>query len=168
MGVDIHIYVVDKFGKKKTEELYDGRNYRWFDNLRDRGMDPEYNYFPRLYWNDTPREIFNLFKDLEKDDYYGMAAVRISDLIEWYNHYRPYVHAGWVTKYDAWLYHAKNIIPSEDDVYTDPSIIEDFKIELYEFIEYEDKYNPMSVIYDEITKNTNIANDDYLIFYFDC
>ena len=168
MGVDIHIYVVDKFGKKKTEELYDGRNYRWFDNLQDRGMDPEYNYLPRLYWNDTPREIFNLFKDLETKDYYGMAAVRISDLIGWYNKYRPHVHAGWVTKYDAWLYHAKDIIPSEDDVYTDPSIIEDFKVELYEFIEYTDKYNPMTEIYDKITQDTGIANDDYLIFYFDC
>lgn len=168
MGVDIHIYIIDKFGKKKTDNLYDGRNYRWFDNLQDRGMDPEYNFLPRLYWNDCPRPIFNIFKDLEKDDYYGMAAVRISDLIEWYNHYRPNVHAGWVTKYDAWLYRAKNIIPSEDDVYTDPSIIEDFNIDLYEFIEYEDEYNPMTEVYKAITENTLIANDDYLIFYFDC
>ena len=168
MGVDIHIYVIDKFGKKKTDNLYDGRNYRWFDDLQDRGMDPEYNYLPRLYWNDTPREIFNLFKDREKDDYYGMTAIRISDLIRWYNQYRPHVHAGWVTKYDAWLYRAKGIVPGEDDVYTDPSIIEDFNIDLYEFIEYTDDYNPMTIIYNKITDNTLIANDDYLIFYFDC
>lgn len=169
MGVDIHIYVVDKFGKKKTDNLYDGRNYGWFDNLQDRGMAPEYSYLPRLYRNNTPKEIVNLFNDLgAKDGYYGMTAVRISDLIKWYNQYRPHVHAGWVTKYDAWLYRAKGIVPSEDDVYTDPYITDSFKVELYEFIEYTDDYNPMTIVYDKITNNNLIFNDDYLIFYFDC
>ena len=163
MGVDIHMHLI-KGSEIIKEYLYDGRNYDWFANLRAEGDNEAYRYFPSKYYEPTtknsPKEIM---KDFKTEGYFGFTIVNVKELMKWYKDYRPDITAGWVSKYEAWLYDTKNIIPDEIRTYFDPEIPKEDQV----FKEFVNKYEPMTEIINYLFKNNYIEGYD-LIYYFDC
>lgn len=159
MGVDIHMNIVDKDGNILKENIFDGRNSEWFDNISGKG-DDEYAEFP---WRCLTKEFEPALPN--KEYYYGHKMVKVSDFCEWYENYKPYLKAGWVTKYDAWAYKKKNIIPYE--VYRSISAIPVDERAEYVFCEYEE-YDPSTYIYNLIMKEYFEVRETYIVYCFDC
>ena len=47
---------------------------------------------------------------------YGFKAISVKDFKDWYERYKPYKRAGYLTVYQAWLYNSKGITPYEEDI----------------------------------------------------
>lgn len=158
MGVDIHINIC-KDGKNIATEIYDDRNYEWFDNMTRqedilyRSLNIRHGISPQ-----SP-EIEN------EEDFYNFRFIKVKDFIHWYRDKRPDVKAGWVTTKDRWLYINKNIMPSKENVFdflTDDMILKDMV-----FLEYDNEYEPSSIIYHYLIIN-DIPEDADIVYYFDC
>lgn len=165
MGIDITMHII-KNKEILHENIFEGRNYTWFDNIsRQSGRsDSEYRYFPSYYGKKFQEQIpYNILKDIESDTYYGDNIVKVKDFIEWYKKYQPNLHAGWVTRYEAWLYEEKGIAP-EDSYQRLP---QDEPIRDMVFIEYEDIYDCSRWLYNFII-GEKVPKDAYIIYYFDC
>jgi hypothetical protein len=164
MGVDIHMYVVS-YGKYLSSDLFSGRNYLWFDKINNN--EDEYAYLNWKYTLDEniPEDIRRWQK--ENNGYYGFKFVRISELLDWFETYKPNITAGWVHKIDAWKYRMKNIPIFEDDIYScleNNAIVED-----WEFLELPDPDDCMEYIINQIKEIPNLETENsYLVVYFDC
>lgn len=174
MGMDIHTYIVDKTGKIKYKDLYEGRNSEWFADLTKRAeynmaymnFNPNYGLSKGFDPNTDP-EYANDECDNEDHDVmkwcFDFRNIKVKDFVKWYKKSKPYRNAGWCTKYEAWLYKEKGIIPEElatrlydDDIVTDK-----------EFIVVNNPWDPATVIYNFIKKHHNIKLDDYFNYFFD-
>lgn len=149
------------------DDFYDrlGRDYEWFDNLRGTGFDVEYDYLDYRYDYKIRNEILD--KDFPKDNLYECGydynAIDVKDYLEWYNKYKPYYKAGWVSKYDKWLYDKKGIVPNDDKVtlYREENDIDK------EWLEYEKDYCSDTILVEIIKEVTEkFPNVKYLFFYF--
>ena len=111
MGMDIHMSIV-KDGKILFDNIYDGRDTAWFQNLMGRGCKWEYNHLKTKYGlsKQSPEDQ----NRLEKEGYFGFNHVKVSDFMEWYYAYKPYLDAGWVTKRTEWLVQNKGYILDSD------------------------------------------------------
>lgn len=155
IGKDIHIYIM-KDGKRLTDNLYDGRNSEWFNNMAGCGCDNEYDYLPMEYgmYKGADEE----FKKLENEKgYFDFRYIKISDFKEWYRQYRPYLKAGFVSIYDKWRIENKGYIPEYASRF--PSETE------VVFVEYEDHYEPSTIIFKQLTSSA--FEDAYLCWCFD-
>ena len=115
MGADIHIHLIDK-DKVIKENLYDGRNYEWFDALKETYYEgyEVYKYLPTSFG--FPEEMPPIYSKYNTDtDYYGHHYISLADLVAWFNEYHPEIKAGWVHEYDAWLYNIKGIDINENE-----------------------------------------------------
>lgn len=168
MGKDIHMHIV-KDGVELAHDIYDGRCSEWFDNLTGHlYTEPAYQEFPSVYyWENCgcPQELYDRYTG--RFDYFDHEAIQVCDFKRWYQKYQPYLKAGYVTKYDAWLYEKKNITPNVDNLehYLWNSDSEDNHIVDKVWIEFVDKYEQSICIMDYLEEN-NIPNDAWIIYCF--
>ena len=164
MGVDLHMAIV-KNNIVIDKDIFPGRNSEWFGQLTGNGRTKEeYEYLTMNYnWKEdlVPAELLNEFK--EEDGYYGFRMIKVSVFTEWYRQYRPDLDAGWVTKYEAWLYKTKRIEP-ESICHNLACMDHDPKD--VEFIEVANKYDCSKWLYDYLYDNKIM--DGYIVFCFDC
>ena len=168
MATDIHMYLINKDGAIINDNLYDGRNYHWFDNITEKGTDPEYEYYPAHYGLPLSKDIKipkKIKDEYAKNCYYDFYYMKLKDYIDWFLEYKPHIKAGYFTEYDKWLIENKGYVPDEDEVITNVEAIE--HPELYMFMIYENIYNPDKDIASNINVDGSIE-DYYIIYYFDC
>lgn len=109
MGVDIHMSIV-KDGKIIAEDIFNGRNSRWFGNIMGDGYDPEYDHLP-IKHGVSPQAPKELADEYKADYMYGHRYISVKNFTEWFNKYNPHLDAGWVSTYDQWALEHKNIKP---------------------------------------------------------
>lgn len=164
MGVDIHMNIVTKDGKYRCEDIFDGRNSEWFDNLCENYHSEFYQNFPRRHGipEAVPESIGKDFTD-EDSCYYDFYHINVGEFLEWFEEARPDIDAGWVSTYDKWLYEKKKIIP-EISHWLD----EDANPYDYHFIEVENPWDCSKWLYEFINERKDISPDDFIVYYFDC
>lgn len=141
-----------------AEDIFEGRNSEWFDNLQRNG-DPEYNYLPvQCGVSDEVPEDYSKFEEY----CYGFYFVKVKDFKKWYFEYRPDKDAGWVTKYDAWAYETKNIQPE----YIQKKLFKDDVLEDMVFIEIVNKYDCSRWLLDYLFEHA-IPDDAIIQYCFD-
>ena len=165
MGMDIWIHVADKDGNFVKEDLWDGRNSNWFNKIIHE--DDEYEFVHWIY-NDqadfVPDEIKKNFDDSEENfGYFGFKAVKVADLLNWYDRYRPDVDAGYIRKYDKWKWENKGIAPNNIYHYYDEDMSNDWV--WAEGFPKEDELIKYAII-DKIDNN-QVNPNDFVIIYFD-
>ena len=165
MGMDITLSIV-KNKQYLAKNIFSGRNREWFDNLRERGNDYEYDYLPVLHYNCFPEEDIPLDLNIDKfknDGYFDFRAIKVNNYIDWFIKYKPDRDAGWVNTYDKWRIETKGYIPENIDHYLYPET----NLADMHFIEIEKKYDCARWLYNYIIDN-HISFDAYIIYYFDC
>jgi len=172
MGVDIHMMLV-RNGKVVVDNVFEGRNREWFDNITERGYGDEYETFPCRYgWADELEEVYNEYKEWA----YDFRTLSVVDFNEWFEKNRPDIDAGWVTKREAWLYVNKGIVP-EYLAHTKSSCVANNTCTIAdeseymcpddaEFITVVDEYDCSAWLYRWCVKNAEAG--DQLIYCFDC
>ena len=159
IGVDIHTFIV-KDKKIIAENLYEGRNSDWFNNLQQ-GEDIEYDHFQWYkQFGFSPQAPDELEKKYSKENgYYGFFYISVKDFKDWFDKYKPFLKAGWASKWDAWAIENKGYIPE---------YLSHYKSEEEDtFIEYVDEYEPSSHIYDYLV-HKDIPDDADIQIFFDC
>lgn len=122
MGLDMICYIRNKEGVNLTDNLVDFRDSEFFCEVMGEGDRIEYQilsdimvYNEELFSKEQEEE-----KEARKEGYtagnYGFKAISVKDFKEWFNKYKPYKRAGYVPRYDYWLYVTKGIVPYEDKV----------------------------------------------------
>lgn len=164
MGVDIHMHIVSKDGESKYEDIFDGRNTRWFDNISHNVIDEVYDSFPCKYGLPelVPEAIKHDFEHRE-EGYYDFFYVNVEKFMMWFLHKRPDLDAGWVRTYDKWLYEKKDIIPELTRYLEKEDNLND-----YHFIEVIDPYESSRWLYEFITSHDDLHPEDNIVYYFDC
>ena len=168
MGMDIHIHVI-RGTEVVREDIFDGRNSEWFNNLMGRGDDDEYDYLPVSYGlPDVKPEVVDGYTLSEmkenKDGYFGFRYISVKDFKKWFDAYRPDKKAGWVTTYEKWQWEKQGVEPRDPRRYLDKDdIIEDMH-----FIEFDKTYDCSKWLYEYIIKNSIIWDNSYIIYWFDC
>ena len=163
MGRDIHLNII----KKKeflAENIFDGRNSDWFNNLTGQGVEDEYDYFPRRWSipDEAPDKITDAYNNSRDYGYFDFFYVNVKEFKDWYVKYIPYLKAGWVNTYDKWRIEKKGYIPDELPHY----LPEEYNPNDVYFIEYEDKYDCSRWLYNYLNEH-DIPNDADIVYYFD-
>ena len=162
MAVDIHLSIISKDGEYRCNEIYDGRDHEWFDNLTVNYGNEFYQNFPRRHGIPlvAPED---LKKQESEGDCYGFYHVNVGEFLEWFVEVRPDIDAGWVSTYDKWLYERKGIVPQlncflgeEDNPYD------------FHFIEVENPWDSSKWLYEFIQEREDITVDDFIVYCFDC
>lgn len=162
MGVDIHLSIISKDGEYRCNDIYDGRNSEWFDNLSGNYSNEFYQNFPRRYG--LPLAVPEDIKKAEEDgDYYNFCHVNVGEFLEWFAEARPDIDAGWVSTYDKWLYERKNVIPELNRFLGEEDNPYDFH-----FIEVENPWDSSRWLYEFIQEREDITEDDFIVYFFDC
>ena len=164
MGMDIWIDVVNKNGEYVKKDLFDGRNTAWFMKINHE--EDEYEYVPWIYKYDAdfiPADVKENFQSEKYTGFFGFKAVKVADLLNWYDRYRPDVDAGWIRRYDKWKWENKAIAPDCIEHYFDDSMDTNDWVWV-ENLPKEDEF--IKVIIDQIDNN-QVNPNDYVIIYFD-
>lgn len=169
MGADIHMKLI-KDNKIIEDDLFEGRNYDWFDDLTGKGYCTNVSYKTLFdiktagIPEDSPKEIVD---DYNEDWYFDFYWMKLKDFCNWVKTSRPQLEAGWVSTYDAWAYKKKGIIPEE--MFKSLASIDEEYIKDYNFIEIVNKFEPSYYISEYlINKGYDIEDEDYkIVFYFD-
>ena len=163
MGVDIHMYIV-KDKEIVADDIFDGRNTEWFNNLMQRGNNDEYDYLP-VKWCISPMAPDDLKEKYKKEDgYYGFHCMKVEDFMKWFNKYRPDKDAGWVTTYEKWAYENKGEYLEPSHYYPTNEEINPRDIHFIEVINYHDCSR---WLYKYIKENS-IPMDADITYWFDC
>lgn len=163
MGIDIHVLIYSPKGKLLNKiRCYGHRDYSWFDNITNSGSNTLYDNFPAKpgipdFDNLTLDTLFN------GNDYCDFHYVQYGELKKWFKDFRPDVDAGWVRKYDAWLYREKGIIPENIVHYMNDTM----NREDYEFIFIENPYESTKWLLDNLAKEKT-RNNSIIVYFFDC
>ena len=145
-----------------AEDIFDGRNTEWFCNLQKEGNSPEYDYLPVKYG--IPEKVPSLIKEDFEDCFYGFHYITVGGFIDWFEEFKPELHAGWATIHDWWLYRTKHVHPAE--VYTDITSIPKNERDNYEFNEFTDHYDCSLWLYNYL-HNNHTPMDAIIVYYFD-
>lgn len=161
MGMDIHLYI---FKNKEciAENIFDGRNTTWFNNMMGRGDNEVYDYLPLDYGvsDEVSEDWYRLHED--PASYFGHHYINVKEFKDWFLKYRPDVDAGWVTRYEAWAYEHKGIEPGcFQKKLKHNDIIEDMK-----FITVTNQYDCSAWLYSYLVDN-NIPDDATIQYCFD-
>lgn len=145
-----------------AEDIFDGRNTTWFNNMMGRGNDEVYDSLPLGYGisDETSEEWARLHED--PCSYFERHYINVKDFKDWFEDKRPDIDAGWVTRYEAWAYKHKGIVPELHRKLWENDIIEDM-----EFIEVTNPYDCSAWLYDYL-KDNNIPDDACIQYCFDC
>lgn len=155
MGVDIHMAIY-KDGKYEALDFPYVRNTEFFDRFSGRNDFGVYSRLPRKY-NYPDVEGF------EDAEYcYGFFALNAGDVRKWYDQYKPDEYAGYVRRYDKWLYETKGISPYEYLLYLEE---EDAANRDWVWLEWN---NPNDMInwFMDIIKD--MPDEQDILIYFDC
>ena len=165
MGVDINMSIVSKEGEYRAKDIYDGRDSEWFDNITGDYHSEFYEHFPmyRGIPEHVPDEIKRDYSDNSDFSYYDFCYVNVGEFLDWFEHTRPDIDAGWVSTYDKWLYETKGIVP--DLLHY---LEEDANPYDYHFIEVVNPWDSSAWLYNFIKNQSNAAPEDYIVYYFDC
>lgn len=153
------------FRNKATiaEDIFEGRNTTWFNNMMGRGNDEVYNSLPLGYGisDETPNKWASLYED--PGSYFGHHYIKVKEFKDWFEDKRPDIDAGWVTRYEAWAYKHKGIEPEVlQKRLWETDIIEDMK-----FIEVTNVYDCSAWLYCYLLDN-DIPDDATIQYCFDC
>lgn len=162
MGTDIHLHIIDKNGEFLYKDLYNFRNYEWFDNLCSRGSNPIYDKL-NIRVGLPPVANKEIVDDINEYGYYDPHYIIVKDYMDWGEDCCPEIDAGWVTTREKWLYDTKGVYP-ESIKY---ALAEDDIIEDMVFASFKDIYDPNIKIYNFCIDN-EIPEDTYIVYYFDC
>ena len=165
MGVDITMSII-RGNEYIKENIFDGRNSEWFNNLEGRGWDDEYDHLLTDYGipDEVPNKIKDHFDNKIDYGYYDFHYITVFEFKKWFKTYRPDLKAGWVSTYDKWKWEHKHIAPKDPKHYLD----EDDDLRDIHFIEYDDKYECSGWLYDYLIDNKKeIEDTDIIIYYFD-
>lgn len=165
MGVDIHMSIISKEGEYRYQDIYDGRNTEWFDNITGDYHSEFYEGFPVCQGlpEKIPSEIAKAYDIRGGACYYDFCYVNVGEFKYWFEHTRPDVDAGWVSTYDKWLYETKDIVPELSHY-----LEEDANPYDYHFIEVTNPWDSSAWLYNYIISRENIKLEDYIVYYFDC
>ena len=91
MGVDIHMFII-KDNKVLKEDMFDGRNSEWFNNLSGTSIsDPTYHELCRHFsWKNIncPKELYKEYCEPQEGDnicyFYGHTAIKFGDFLDWF------------------------------------------------------------------------------------
>lgn len=160
MGMDIHMALV-KDKKYIAENIFDGRNSTWFNNMMGDGEDDVYDSLPSHYGysEQTPEEYKN---DYTMEWCFGFNYINVKDFKDWYLNHRPDEDAGWVTTYEKWTYETKGIKPN----YLKCSLTKDDIIEDMHFITVVNKYDCSAWLYAYLVAH-DIPDDADITYCFD-
>lgn len=168
MGEDIHLNIIKTNGEIRYNEIFSGRNYRWFDNLQGCGYDDEYSYLHDACLNfdeiTADAALERHYIESKELGYYGFHCVTIGDFIKWAETYKPWIKAGWVNSYDLWRINNKKYVPEEVQTRL---TAEDCTADMH-FTEYTDWYDCSKWLLEFIKEKADIKESDYIIYYFDC
>ena len=161
MGVDIHLSIISKDGEYRCNDIYDGRDGEWFDNLCGNYSNESYQNFPRRHGIPmvAPED---LKKAEEEGSYYNFYHVNVGEFLEWFVEARPDVDAGWVSTYDKWLYERKKVVPELNRFLGEEDNPYDFH-----FIEVENPWDSSRWLYEYILEREDITVDDFIVYFFD-
>jgi hypothetical protein len=162
MGMDITLSI---FKNKEciAENIFDGRNSTWFNNMMGGGDDEIYDSLPLGYGisDETSAEWAKLHED--PGSYFERHYINVKDFKDWFLDKRPDIDAGWVTRYEAWAYKHKGIQPEcLQKRLWETDVIEDMK-----FIEVTNKYDCSAWLYCYLEDN-EIPEDACIQYCFDC
>ena len=163
MGVDIHMYIVKNKNIIK-ENVFDGRNSEWFNNIQGDGNSDEYDHFPIYKYGVSEQAPDELIKEANEDYYYGHRTVKVSDFKQWFNKYRPDKQASWVTTYDKWRIENKGFTPDDFDYKF--QLNKDDVIEDWHFVEWIDRYDCSAWLYNFLLEE-KIDDDADITYWFD-
>ena len=152
MGIDIHMSLVKKStGFVIFDNLYDGRNSEWFNNLIGRGYDEVYS---KLSWNVgcpdciTEGEGYEAWCKPAEYGGYGFQWIPAKEYIDWYEKYRPYLDAGYLTEWENWAYEHNRYDPFKHEIRH--YLADGDRKENYIFREFIDKGCPDIHVYKQI------------------
>ena len=176
MGMDIHVHIVDKDGGYIAKEIWDGRNRAWFAKINQE--EDEWDFVNWIYNYDAkfvPADIKKIFHSDEYSGYFGFKAVKVEDFVNWFEHYKPNITAGWMRKYDAWAMVHKHETPDYVSKYWDADEMDSNDWVFVENIPTADEYvkDIINTIndYSRLLKDNSCWDGDwveaYIIFYFD-
>ena len=104
----------------------------WINNLLGKGYKPEYERLELFHDDIVPKDFY------KTKLCFSLFLIDVEQYRTWYNLYQPFLNAGWVSRYEAWLYEKKAIVPYEDNVLkSKPSKNSDD----YVWLEYRDENN---------------------------
>ena len=109
MGVDIHMFIC-KNKEYIAEKIFDGRNSEWFNNMMGDGNDEIYDSLP-IKWGVSDETPDAFSKEFTDDWCFGFRYLNVKEFKNWFVEKRPDRDAGWVTKYEAWAYENKHVLP---------------------------------------------------------
>lgn len=166
MGMDITLRLLDENGKFLTENIYDGRDREWFNNMSGKYItDEAYGYLPKGYGtlNFFPNEWLKMEQDR---DYFDFSYISVKEYRDWYIKYNPSFQAGWVKRYTEFLMKYRDYTPEYGvDLYHEldtEDIIEDMV-----WVEFNVKYDNSTWLYNYLEEN-NIPNNAWIVYCFDC
>lgn len=159
MGMDIHMALV-KNNEYVKENIFDGRNSDWFNNMMGNGWDDLYDKLPINYGlsDQTPVEYEEKYKDWCFDYHY----VNVKNFKEWFQKYRPDIDAGWVSTYDKWRIEKKGYIPKDILHY----LPEDANPADMHFVEVINPYDCSAWLFTYLVEN-DIEDDVDIVYCFD-
>jgi hypothetical protein len=161
VGIDIHLSI---FKNKEciAEDIFDGRNSTWFNNIMGEGNDEVYDSLPLHYGiSDETSEEWARFHE-DPCSYFGRHYIKVKDFKDWFVDHRPDIDAGWATTYEKWVYENKGIEP----VYLKKELNKDDVIEDMHFIVITNKYDCSAWLYNYLIDN-NIPDNAVVQYCFD-
>ena len=164
MGVDIHMFICRK-GEILGDDIFDGRNSEWFNNLQHQGWGSVYDHLSIKgdFSKDVPEDLRERFND--PGTFYGHHNILVKDFAKWFKKYRPDLDAGWFSTYDRWRMICKGWVPDPD--YVKHELEEGDNPVDYEFVEFEDEYDCSRWLYNYVV-DKNIPEDATINYCFDC
>ena len=162
MGMDI-IMNISSNGKYIAEDIFNGRNAIWFDNLQGKGHQMEYEHLPAKpgIASSIPNYSEEIEKNLKEKSHFGFFNIKVGDYKDWFEKYRPDTDAGWVTTYDRWRIEHKGYIPDEIQTRLSPDdVISDMH-----FMTFVNRYDCSAWLYAFLVDN-NIKNEADITYYF--
>ena len=166
MGADIHMRLIRKStGFVVLDDLYDGRCLEWFDNLTGRGYNEVYS---KLSWRFglpdciTEGEDFEIYQNPHDYGGYNFQWIPAKEYIDWYEKYRPYLDAGYLTEWENWAYEHSRYDPFKHEIRH--YLADGDREENYIFREFIDKGCPDIHVYKQIISLPYENIEDCIIY----
>jgi len=160
MGRDIHLNILSAEGEVLKQDIFDGRNSEWFNNMCGNGDDSEYDHLNICYG--SPENASEDFVKHYEDGYFNYRYINVRDFYDWFIKYRPDLDAGWVSTYEKWKMEKKGYIP--EVIHYLPA--KNNSIDMH-FVEIENEYDCSRWLYNYLNDN-NIPISANIVYCFDC